>query len=67
MWLKYKGPVADEANPIAAVEKMVDSLGPSVTLRPAFALPSPCSLFPTNGGAVMLTQPISSCIIKEEQ
>ena len=32
VWLKYKGPPVTEGNPIANVEYMVDSLGPSVSV-----------------------------------
>ena len=32
IWLKYKGPVKTEGNPISDVEYMVDSLGPSVSV-----------------------------------
>ena len=32
VWIRYKGPPVTEGNPIANVEYMVDSLGPSVSV-----------------------------------
>ena len=32
IWFKYKGPVVTEGNPLAEVEYMIDTLGPSVSV-----------------------------------